>query len=89
MAPKIPQERAIANLLFWCLVVPIVAGVFLRLFFVLFNFGYGFVVFLIFGQAYAGLVAAVAWVSPSAFWSGSILNTKSIFRQPFNLRSLA
>ncbi|MDJ0809390.1 MAG: hypothetical protein QNJ02_09610 [Desulfobacterales bacterium] len=73
MAPKIPQERAIANLLFWCLVVPIVAGVFLRLFFVLFNFGYGFVVFLIFGQAYAGLVAAVALLTALGFTVGVLV----------------
>ncbi len=73
MAPKLPQERAIANLLFWCLVVPIVAGVFLRLFFVLFNFGYGFVVFLIFGQAYAGLVAAVALLTALGFTVGVLV----------------
>ncbi len=73
MAPKIPQERAIANLRFWCLVVPIVAGVFLRLFCVLFNFGYGFVVFLIFGQAYAGLVAAVALLTALGFTVGVLV----------------
>ncbi len=81
MAPKIPQERAIANLLFWCLVVPIVAGVFLRLFFVLFNFGYGFVVFLIFGQAYAGLVAAVALLTALGFTVGVLVWVYTQYQQ--------
>ena len=73
MAPKVPQERTIANLLFWCLVVPIVAGVFLRLFFVLFNFGYGLVIVLIFGQAYAGLVAASALLTALGFTAGVLV----------------
>ncbi len=73
MALKMPNERAIANLLFWCLVVPIVAGVFLRLFFVLFNFGIGLVVLPVLGQAFAGLVTGAAFLIALGFTVGVLI----------------
>ncbi len=67
------KEKMAAKILFWSLVVPITFTVFLRLFFVFFNFVYGTLIVKIIGQDYAGIVSGIAAITAIGFSIGVLI----------------
>ena len=67
------KEKLVARLLFWSLVVPITFSVFIRLFYILFNYVYGILIVRIIGQEYANTVSAIAVITSLVFTIGVII----------------
>ena len=60
------QEKKQLNILFWCL-SPVLFIVFLRLYWMLFQFVYGTLVIIILGNQFKGFIAVTALISSILF----------------------
>jgi len=67
------REKLAAKILFWILVVPITFAVFFRIFFIFFNFVYGFLIVKIIGPDSAGPVAVIALITSLGFTIGVLI----------------
>jgi ABC-type Mn2+/Zn2+ transport system permease subunit len=67
------REKLAAKILFWGVAVPTIFAVFLRIFFIFFNFVYGFLIVKIFGQDYANPVAGIALITSLGFTIGVLI----------------
>jgi hypothetical protein len=73
MNEQLKREKLAAKILFWSLVVPTIFAVFLRIFYVFFNFVYGFIIVKIIGQDFTGPVAAIALITSLGFTIGVLI----------------
>ena len=67
------REKLAAKILFWGIAVPAVFTFFLKIFFLFFNFIYGYVIVLIVGQDYAVAVTIIALITSVGFTIGVIV----------------
>lgn len=70
---KPKKEKLLATVLFWSLVIPAAFAAFFRLFFLFFNFIYGFLIVKIIGQEYAGPVTVIAGITSLGFTIGVLV----------------
>jgi hypothetical protein len=73
MDKKPTREKLAAKILFWGIAVPAVFTFFLKIFFLFFNFIYGYAVVQIVGQDYAKVVTVIALITSIGFTIGVIV----------------
>jgi len=63
---KIQRDKRIAKIIFWCF-TPLFFAVFLRFFFMIFNFIYGTILRLVFGKQYGDIITVIALITALFF----------------------
>ena len=74
------KEKRLIKVLFWCLAAPMMVLMFLRLFFVLFQFVYGTVLVLLLGEQVERAVLIISAISTLIFTLGAIRYVYRLFK---------
>ena len=73
MNKKSEREKLLATVLFWGVAVPAIFTLFLRIFFLFFNFVYGALIVAMLGQEYVKPVTVIALITSIGFTIGVIV----------------
>jgi hypothetical protein len=73
MDKQFNREKLAAKILFWIIAVPAIFTFFLRIFFILFNYVFGYLIVQIIGKDYTNAVAVIALTASLGFTIGVIV----------------
>jgi hypothetical protein len=73
MNKRSEREKIVATVLFWSVAVPAIFTLFLRTFFIFFNFIYGALFVVILGQEYVKAVVVIALMTSIGFTIGVVV----------------